>query len=171
MTGQEVVEVLAPIGFLVGAAGLALIASRRLGRLIVGAILVMAGLLAMSVIIFFLDDGGSLAAFSWAQGRSAIGESANPDRRLLVPPAVLALSGGAIAVAVGVLAIARSRRWPTMGARYERRNRPPAERNGGRTPAGLSAPANHAAPAASEAAIWTALDRGEDPTATPSPSA
>src|SRR6185312_9524378 len=61
---------------------------------------------------------------------------------------LLAAAGGLLLALGGLAALARSRRWPTMSARYET----PAARTGRpRT----------------DAAVWDALDRGDDPTAGP----
>ncbi|WP_247685470.1 Trp biosynthesis-associated membrane protein [Micromonospora sp. C31] len=68
----------------------------------------------------------------------------------------ICLLGGVLATAGGLLTALRGRRWPAMGARYERR------------PAGDSAPAARGGAGrvtgrhTTEA--WDALDRGEDPT-------
>ncbi len=143
---------LVPIGILAGAAGLALIASRRVGRLIVGVGLVLAGLLALARVGFFLDDRGFLVALDWAEDYVEPGVSDVPNREVSMLPAVIALLGATLVVAVGVFALARSRGWPIMGARYERR--------------GPSSVGND------EAAMWSALERGQDPTATsPDPRA
>jgi Tryptophan-associated transmembrane protein (Trp_oprn_chp) len=57
---------------------------------------------------------------------------------------VLAVVGGLVVAAAGVLTAGYGGRWPAMGARYER------ARTGGAPSAG---------------SLWEALDRGEDPTA------
>lgn len=56
-------------------------------------------------------------------------------------PTLCVLGGGLVAV-VGALTVVRARDWPSLGTRYERR---PAAR--------------------AETDLWSALDRGEDPTA------
>jgi len=63
----------------------------------------------------------------------------------LSPWALLCLAGGLAVAAAGLAAWRGGRSWPAMGARYER-------------------PRPKAAPA-SDAELWDALDRGEDPTA------
>lgn len=150
LTGQDLAPTLAPIGILVGAAGLALIATRRLGRLLVGLVLAASGLLAAGRIGFLLYDDAGLAALGWAQARSAAAaDSPLPVHDMHELPAVVALAAAVLALAVGLATIRGSRRWPVMGVRYERRTR---------SGASVDAPA-------SESAIWAALDRGIDPTA------
>lgn len=173
-TGGAIVDSLVPIGIVVGAAGLALIASRRIGRVVVGVVLVVAGLLTLASTGFFLSDGGSDVAFSWAQAYAEPGESLLPQRDVGQAPAVLALFGGGTAVVTGLVTILGSRTWPVMGKRYERQHRSVARdaENRDRTAA---APTNKdqalaegtATAGVSEAAMWAALDRGEDPTAGP----
>jgi hypothetical protein len=89
-------------------------------------------------------------------------------------PAWCAVGGVAVAAA-GVLAVWRGRRWPAMGARYERagsrKSGVPADQNGHSGPTGRSAegtvgdtPRGDTPEALSPEQIWQALDRGEDPT-------
>ncbi|GIG62773.1 hypothetical protein Lfu02_71450 [Longispora fulva] len=95
----------------------ALLATRGLGRRLVGVLLVLAGL-------------GVLAA-------SGYGLAAEGAARLLLP-AGNALSG-LVLCAAGVVAVRFGAGWPTMGARYERGSEQKDD-------------------------MWSALDRGEDPT-------
>lgn len=157
LTGQDLVPTLLPVGILVGAAALALLATRRLGRVVVGAVLVGAGLLVAARVGFLLYDDGQLAALSWAQTVAVPppGESLFPEGDFAQTPAVVAVVACGIGVAVGASTLWTSRRWPVMGARYERASAPPP------APAGSSS-------AVDEATMWTAVERGEDPTA-PSP--
>jgi hypothetical protein len=120
-TGDHLVPWQRPLA-LVGLAGAgALLATKGVLRRVVGGLVAACGL-------------GIVVAASYA-----ITGDAN-----LGWPAVAALGGLAL-TAGGALALVRGRRWPAMGARYERR--PPAERSDGTVRA------------------WEALDRGEDPTA------
>ncbi|MFG3420694.1 Trp biosynthesis-associated membrane protein [Micromonospora sp. NPDC048063] len=68
----------------------------------------------------------------------------------------LCLVGGVLAAAGGLLTALRGRRWPAMGARYER----PAR--GGGVPAARGEDGRVTGRRTTEA--WDALDRGEDPT-------
>ncbi|MFI5957127.1 Trp biosynthesis-associated membrane protein [Cryptosporangium sp. NPDC051539] len=64
---------------------------------------------------------------------------------------VLCVVGGALILASGLVSLARGRRWAAMGARYDA----PAARARAHAAAGPDAP---------PAALWDALDRGDDPT-------
>ncbi|MDQ3576076.1 MAG: Trp biosynthesis-associated membrane protein [Actinomycetota bacterium] len=166
LTGQEVVDSLVPVGLLVGAAGLALIATRHIGRLVVAGIVVLAGLAVLAAVGFFLYDDGSLQAVQWAQARTGGGESVQANRDVSIGPAVLALLGGLSSVTVGVFTLVRSRSWPVMGARYQRRATSTAPGVADR-PGGAHEESSRPQVATNEAAMWAALERGEDPTAVP----
>jgi uncharacterized membrane protein (TIGR02234 family) len=144
---------LAPAAALVllAAAG-ALLAVRGTGRLLVGLLMAAAG-----------------AAAAWSSGRVLGGSDVvTAQLRAFGVPAdalavdlapvwpVLAAAGGVLGALAGLTTAVRGRRWPAMGRRYER---------AGASPAGPSAETGeqraHAA--------WTALDRGNDPTAGPAP--
>jgi hypothetical protein len=62
---------------------------------------------------------------------------------------LLCVLGGLLVLAAGVVTVRTGRSWPGMGARYER-------------PAAAPEPSHRPA---SQAELWEALDRGEDPTA------
>lgn len=63
---------------------------------------------------------------------------------------VLCALAGVVVAAVGGLTVRRGRSWPTMGTRYERSPERAAARSSGSAP--------------TEASLWDAIDRGEDPT-------
>ena len=120
----------------VGLAGVAALpATRGRGRQLVGAVLAVAGAGAAAVLVRALVDpegalSGARTGFGFA-GSGSIGFGGWP---------YVALLGALALLAAGVLAVARGRTWPALGARYD-------------------APA-----AAKEPSLWDALDRGDDPT-------
>ncbi|MGI5237239.1 Trp biosynthesis-associated membrane protein [Dactylosporangium sp. CA-139066] len=71
------------------------------------------------------------------------------DDHVKVAWPLLCVVGGLAVLAAGVVTVRSGRAWPAMGARYER-PAAPAERKPDRP--------------ASQAELWDALDRGEDPT-------
>jgi hypothetical protein len=116
----------------VGVAGAgALLATRGLARLAAGVLLAGCGLGLV---------GGA--------GQAVTGKGVGAGW-----PALTALGGLALATG-GAFAVLRGRRWPAMGARYDRRPAAGAPAAAGAAPTSLDA--------------WSALDRGEDPTADPS---
>lgn len=148
LTGRDLAPLVAGLG-LVGLAGVVgLLATRRWGRLAVGAVLALAGLGVLAAAL------PGLAAPGAGEARELL---ADTGRGGAVPPDVVvsattvpawplvAALGGLLLAAGGAAVLVRGRKWPTMSARYER----PASRP--------------AAP--TDAALWDALDRGDDPTA------
>lgn len=141
---------------LVGLAGVvALAATRRTGRVVVGVLLLLGGAGVVAAAL-----GPDLTAASLRSDQVAASGAVGPAAPVTTTawPAVTALGGLVLALA-GLLTVLRGRSWPALGARYE----PPA---GG---AGRSGPPS-AAGAPTERSLWEALDRGEDPTDTLGPS-
>jgi uncharacterized membrane protein (TIGR02234 family) len=131
---------------LVGLAGVvALAATRRAGRLAVGLLLLLAGAGVVTAV-----GGADLAGLALrAEQVAQAGGRPGPPSTTLWP--WTSAVGGALVGLAGLAALVRGRRWPPLGERYER----PAP----------SSTASRTAPAlVSEAAVWAALDRGEDPT-------
>jgi uncharacterized membrane protein (TIGR02234 family) len=161
LTGRDV-EPLVPALAVVGLAGVvALLATRRWGRVLVGALLAAAGLALVirSMPHLAAPSAGHARALLMDQGR-ATGE---PPGTTVTATAsrgwpVVAALGGLALLAGGLGTVLRCRRWPGMPARYDR----PAATPGSVEPrAGTDGP-EPGEPAAG--AAWEALDRGEDPT-------
>jgi uncharacterized membrane protein (TIGR02234 family) len=134
----------APTGLaLLGLAGaLAVFATRRTGRVIVGAIIAAAGAGVAVTSLMALGDTSAVDAEASAkaavEGVKALGVTHTAW------PYVAAL-GGLLMLVAGLIVVVRGRRWAGLSSRYEA---PAAQRKGGQTPADL----------------WNSLDRGEDPT-------
>jgi uncharacterized membrane protein (TIGR02234 family) len=142
VSGGDLVPVARATGLLALAAVVAVHATRRWGRRLVGGLLAVAGAAVVaqtSVVARELQQNVVGQLESSAGGEVA---SAGPAWG---GPVVMAAGGAAVA-ASGMLLTGLGARWPSMGARYERRaaTRPASE--------------------TSERAAWDALDRGEDPT-------
>ena len=98
-------------------------------------------------------------------GRAVVGLLMAAAGGLLAWSGIRALAGGLsdaglLGIGAGLLAVLRGRTWPAMGRRYER--------------AGAATPAAARRPETDEdraQAAWKALDRGDDPTADPAPTA
>jgi uncharacterized protein YfaP (DUF2135 family) len=102
-SGRDVVPWAAAMAFVGLAGGVALLATRRLGRLIVGALVALAGAIMVA---------GGVA------GWLTSGESPQQVDVSAIWPAASVL-GGVCAVVAGGLAIVRGRRWAEMGSKYE----------------------------------------------------
>ena len=143
-------------GLVLLAAAVALLAVRGPGRAVVGLLMAAAGgLLAWSGIRALA--GGLSDAASQVPG---VGRGAG-QVTVAVSAAwpVLAVLAGLLGIGAGLLAVLRGRTWPAMGRRYER--------SGVATPAAVRRPETDEDRAQ---AAWKALDRGDDPTADPSPT-
>lgn len=142
VSGGDLVPVARAVGLLGLAAVVAVHATRRWGRRLVGVLLMVAGsaVLAQTYVVALELPEYVLRHLEGPTGAEFAGAAAARGG-----PLVLAAGGAAIAVA-GLALTVWGPRWPSMGARYER---PAAAR-----------PANES----SDRAVWDALDRGEDPT-------
>jgi uncharacterized membrane protein (TIGR02234 family) len=124
---------------LVGVAGVAAVpATRRLGRLLVGVVVALAGVGVVLVVArALIDPAGAVRRAPLlvdAHIGGAVGLGGWP---------YVALLGALLLVAAGLLIVVRGRSWASMSSRYDA----PAQR-----------------PREGEASLWEALDRGEDPT-------
>jgi hypothetical protein len=168
-TGGDLRPWLPALGWAGLAGAGALLATRAAARRLVGGLLGLAG-----------AGIGAGAVAAVAAGVSAGGPVGAP---------AVAAAGGLLVLLAGGLAMVRGGRWPAMGPRYERRTAAGAGRTGraaepGEREVGDSASAGAApdpagagteptaadtgrgiAGGAGVAAMWAALDRGEDPTA------
>jgi uncharacterized membrane protein (TIGR02234 family) len=145
LSGRDLTPLVAGLG-IVGLAGVVgLLATRRWGRLAVAAIVALAGLGVLAGSLTRLGAPGAaeardlLADSGRAAGAAAVTATGHPGWPLL------AAAGGLLLALGGLAALVRSRAWPTMSARYET---PAARTDRPRT----------------DAAVWDALDRGDDPT-------
>lgn len=149
LSGRDVAPQAAALG-LAGLAGLAgLLATRGLGRVLVGASLVLLGLAAAT----YSALGGRVDRAAGVLADRASGPSEAVTTLTATPWWWVSLAGGVLLAAAGGFAMLRGRRWPGMSARYHR----PGTAGSGR---GGHAPGD-------PAAMWEELDRGGDPTADP----
>jgi uncharacterized membrane protein (TIGR02234 family) len=135
---------------LAGIAGL--VATRRVGRAVTGALLVLEGLIALVGAVWFgVGAGGRDDVVRLVSDKAGIDVEAELSVR---PWWLVVVVGGALLVAVGVLAIVRGGRWPVMGRKYERAESEASAAAGGSVGA---------------ASAWEQLDQGLDPTADEAP--
>ena len=135
------------LGLTALAGALALFATRRLARRLVGVLLIAAGVgVAVSA---FGERGASHASRVLATKAAAKGFATRAMDAHMASWWILAALGGVLVVLAGVATVVRSATWPGMSSRYEN--------------AATRATA-HAADTGSAKDLWDALDRGEDPT-------
>ncbi|WP_052424206.1 Trp biosynthesis-associated membrane protein [Nonomuraea candida] len=144
--GGDLSPALSPVA-LAGLAGVvAVLATKGLGRRLVGALLALCGLGAGAATWAALDGGGVTA---WLREQNVLqGAAGIPWESAPLWPAVSAV-GAALMLAGGVAAIVRGGRWAGMSARYDR---------------GAAKPGGAAGRPEDDKALWDALDRGDDPT-------
>ncbi len=138
---------------LVGLASLvAVFALRRVGRYAVAALLALSGIGAAATALARRGDHGALdSAAASATGLTR----ATAEHTAVTGWPLVAVAGGLLMFAAGLLALRYGPRWPAMSSRYDRGGGPARTR----TPARVD-------PDRSED-LWKALDRGEDPTQAP----
>lgn len=169
------VEPLVPALGVVGLAGVAgLLATRRTGRLLLGALLGLAGLVVVARALPHLAAPSPERATELldAHGRSVGVRSGSPAIAVSHPAwPLLAAAGGVVLAAGGVITVLRHRRWPGMSSRYDApAARPTHGGTAGDTASRTDGAANGGGAAGATAAsassqhLWDAIDRGEDPT-------
>ncbi len=103
-TGADLVPWLPAVALVALAAGVAVLATRGVGRLLVGVVALGCGLAIVS-------GAGYGMTVAPADGRVAVADGAW---------SLAGLAGGLMVVAAALLVIRNGRVWPSMGARYER---------------------------------------------------
>jgi uncharacterized membrane protein (TIGR02234 family) len=154
VAGTDVVPGVRTLG-LVGAAGVvAIAATRGWGRVVVGGLLLAAGVLVVTQVVPRLDEEKLFRDTSRAEHLCVANGSlcshppgARLDRLAARPvPIWLTLGGGLLVAGGGALTVVRGRGWAGLGASYE-------------------APGAARPEPVTDKGVWDALDRGDDPTA------
>jgi uncharacterized membrane protein (TIGR02234 family) len=183
ITGQDLAPAVAALAIAGLACLAAVIATRGLLRRITGALLAAFGA-GISVVAARSTQTGHVAAVAAAHSPTPFGAGTaaraatagvRPEIAMAAFPWwVIALAGGLLLVAAGVLTAGRGQRWPGMSSRYDSPAGTPGAARAGApgSPAGSAAGSAVGSPAAAHisdpgdpAQAWEALDRGTDPTA------
>ncbi len=197
VTGQDLVPAATALAVAVLASLAAVIATRRTARKLVALVLAAAGAGIAAAVSLRVTAADVIAAAAGSAGSpaGAGSVSAGGAQRAGAPPLagfaahvtmaatpwrLLAVAGGAAAVAAGLIATRRGARWPVMSSRFDppQRARPrPAGPTAGPVTTGLAVAGRAAGavpeqpvmarrrPAAGDSAsLWESLSRGEDPT-------
>jgi uncharacterized membrane protein (TIGR02234 family) len=143
--GSDLSGAVTTLGPASAAAALVLFATRGAARQVLGLLLAAGGVgIGVASVLARGHAARTLADKATAKGiGGAVGGVATNSWW------ILAVAGGVVVAAAGVVTLLKGRDWPGMSSRYEK-----AER----------AKAVAASAAASPKGLWDALDRGEDPT-------
>nr|SBO94685.1 Tryptophan-associated membrane protein [Nonomuraea gerenzanensis] len=153
-TGGDLAPALTPVA-LAGLAGVvAVLATKGLGRRLVGALLALCGAGAAAATWTALS-GDHVA--TWLREQNVLRGAAEVPWEAAPLWPVVAAAGAVLMVAGGVVAIVRGGRWAGMSARYDRGA-------GAGSAAGTGAGSEAKAQVSDDRALWDALDRGDDPT-------
>ncbi|MGP3981353.1 TIGR02234 family membrane protein [Streptomyces sp. KR80] len=154
--GRDVTGLPAALAVVGLAALVAVFAVRRVGRVVVAALLALSGAAAVLTSFLAASDTGALEA----EAAKATGLAAAGVEQIThtVWPWISA-AGGALLLIAGLLALRFGPHWPAMSGRYERDGRAKPVRN-----RATQAQASAAPDLDRPEEIWKALDRGEDPT-------
>lgn len=147
-TGNNLSAAVTALGLTALAGGLALFATQRLARRLVGVLLIAAGVGA--AVSAFGERGAGHAAHVLADKAAAKGFAAGAVSAHTATWWIVSALGGVLVVVAGVSALLRGATWPGMSSRYEN--------------AATRASAARAVDTGSSKDLWDALDRGEDPT-------
>jgi uncharacterized membrane protein (TIGR02234 family) len=146
--GSEVTGVPAALAVVGLAALVAVFAVRRVGRLLVAALLALSGAGAAAAALLGASDSSALDD----RARQVSGDTAATAEALSHTGwPYVAAAGGALLLLAGLLALRYGRLWPALSGRYERSGAPRAR---AALPVDPDRPED----------LWKALDRGEDPT-------
>jgi uncharacterized membrane protein (TIGR02234 family) len=139
LRGGDLAPAVGAFGLLGLAASVALVATRGIGRQVVGVLVAAAG---VGVMVYAgrvgADPGPVVRAAQHVVALAPSGHPAVGDIRVSAAPWA-ALVGGLALAAGGVLAVLFGRSWPAMGGRYQARTRRPVD-------------------------VWDAIEHGQDPT-------
>lgn len=153
VSGSTIAPGLRALGLVAVAGVVAVAATRRTGRAVVGALLLLAGLATAALAVSYLGHGrlfdeASRSAHLCAVQTSYCKHPAGVRLDTLVAralPVWLVLTGGVAVAAGGALTAVRGRGWGGLGSSYE-------------------APGAPAPEPVTDKGVWDALDRGDDPT-------
>ncbi len=138
------------------AGSVAVLATRGLPRRAVGGLVALAGagLAWRSIIAMSAIDFGRARELVRAEQHVSIGSSFVPSVATHPAWAVLSIACGLVVMAAGALVAVRGSGWTELSARYE-------------NPAGRADPTDASERARADAHLWSAFDRGDDPTSDP----
>jgi uncharacterized membrane protein (TIGR02234 family) len=186
LSGRQVAPVVPAVSVVLLAAGVSVLLARRIGRVVTGLVLVLAGSACAAAAFSAIraPRGAVAAEVGRATGRSGAGSVGSGASVAVSPWPWLAVVAGVAAVVAGALVVLGARRWAAPSDRFEAPAGAPASSAGSsgapasdaastaapaQAPSGPESPGERpeceaAGDAAEPADAWDALSRGEDPT-------
>ncbi|MBF8188721.1 TIGR02234 family membrane protein [Nonomuraea sp. K274] len=155
-TGGELSPVLTPVALAALAGVVAVLATKGIGRRVVGGLLALCGAGAAAATWTALDGATVTARLAEANILSA---GAGLPWEVVPGWPVVSAAGAVLLVTGGVVAIVRGNRWAGMSTRYDRGAGDTAARGHDGAEPAHGDRALHG-----DKALWDALDRGDDPT-------
>lgn len=187
LTGKDAAPLTQALGLVALAGLVAVLATRGIGRLVVGGVLLLSGLGATAAAGLFWSARTSLAVGAIQDRIGDPTRSIGPGQLSTTAWPLLGLAGAVLVVLAGAYVIWRGRTWPGMGKRYDSPVAVHGKPRGGdaaegpydaETAGGADGAADQAdevdradeavggtgADPVASADLWKSLDRGEDPT-------
>ena len=156
VTGRTIDTAPTAVALVALAGFVAVLATRGLARRVVGAVVLVAGAVLVWRALAALPPVPAAQARAFVRDehpRVSLSNAVAPHVSTHPVWAVLSAACGVLIVVAGLAVVTHGARWAAMSARYEAPRR--------------SEPDEAVAKARGEAALWAALERGEDPTARP----
>ncbi|HKG52291.1 MAG TPA: Trp biosynthesis-associated membrane protein [Actinomycetales bacterium] len=121
LSGRQVAPVVPAVSVVLLAAGVSVLLARRLGRVVTGLVLVLAGAAgaAAAVSAARAPEAAVAAELARATGRSAVGPAGAGASVAVTPWPWLAVVAGLAAVVAGAFVVLRARRWAAPSDRFE----------------------------------------------------
>jgi uncharacterized membrane protein (TIGR02234 family) len=157
LTGRTIDDAGTALSLVALAGVVAVLATRGLGRRVIGAVLALAGAALVWRALLGLDAVSAARARSLVRSKHtgvAIDSAVAPHVTVHPQWAIVTVLCGVVIVTAGVLIALRGPTWAAMSARYEAPG----------TEAPLSEVDAENLRTRASASLWTALDRGDDPT-------
>ena len=154
-TGTGIEPLLTGLGVVVLAGLVGILATRRLGRVLVGIAVTLAGAGIAATAARYVAGFPAEVLERLVEASGAAAPTGVAAETSTFWPLV-ALAAGCVSALAGLLVTVRGRRWPGLGTRYEAPGAAPA--------AAAATPAAATDPVRADRQLWEALDRGDDPT-------
>jgi uncharacterized membrane protein (TIGR02234 family) len=170
LSGRDLEAAISGLGFVALAGVVALAATRGIGRRLVGAALAISGGVIIWLTVLAMTPVSTAEARDSVPSGVGVDSTSRAHATVTAGWPIVTLVSGLLIVLAGVLTVFFARHWMEMAARYDAPT--PAAREAGRseTANGDGGTGGADGPnTVADLALWSALDRGDDPTARTEP--